>query len=71
MKISIDRDGCTECGACEAACGEIYEVKSGEKASIVSKYQTSGPEAGEVPEELGSCAKEGEASCPVEVIHVS
>lgn len=71
MKITIDQEGCTSCGACEEACSEIFVVNSGESASIVEKYQTGGQAVGEVGEDLEQCAKEGEESCPVEVIHTS
>ncbi|MBI4302956.1 MAG: ferredoxin [Chloroflexi bacterium] len=70
MKIRIDRDGCIECGACEAACPEVFVLKIGEPASVVEKYQTSGPAEGEVGEELSSCAREAAQSCPVDVISV-
>ena len=68
MKIYIDREGCIECGACESACPEVFVLKDGEKASIVDKYQAGDPSKGEVGEDLTSCAKEAEESCPVEVI---
>ena len=68
MKIYIDREGCIECAACEAACPEVFVLEEGEKASIVEKYQTGGPAEGEVGKDLVDCAKEAEVSCPVEVI---
>lgn len=68
MKVHIDREGCIECGACEAACPEVFVLKEGEKASIVDKYQAGDPGEGEVGEDEVSCAREAEESCPVEVI---
>jgi len=68
MKISIDREGCIECGACEQTCSEIFVVESGQKASIVRKYQKDVPDVGEIPDTLVSCANEAAASCPVQVI---
>ena len=70
MKVSIDRDGCIECGVCESICPEVFELKENENASIVVAFQTSGPGEGEVGEDLASCVKEAEESCPVEIIHV-
>ncbi len=69
MKIVIDRDGCIECGACEATCPDVFQLKEGEKASIVEKYRSNGlPEKGTVGEDLSDCAQEAADSCPVEVI---
>jgi len=68
MKIKIDQEGCIECGACEAACSKVFVVESGEKASIVEKYQTKGPDEGEVSDDLSSCVQEAADGCPVEVI---
>lgn len=68
MKVTIDQDGCIECGACEQACSEIFVVKSGEKASVVQKYQLNTPGIGEIPDDLGACAEDAMVSCPVQVI---
>ncbi len=68
MKITIDQDGCIECGACEQSCSEVFVVKSGEKASIVTKYQKNSPGAGEIPDDLATCAEDAVTSCPVQVI---
>jgi len=68
MKITIDQDGCIECGACETACGDVFVVESGEKAAVVKKYRTGSPVQGEVPADLSDCASEAVDSCPVQVI---
>lgn len=71
MKINIDRDGCIECGACEASCDAVFQLPNGDKAVIVEKYRVEGrPEAGELPAELESCAQEAADSCPVTVIGI-
>ncbi len=70
MKISIDQEGCIECGNCSDECGEVFELKDGEKASIVKKYQKGGPATGEVGDDLADCARGAADSCPVEVISV-
>jgi ferredoxin len=71
MKVSINQEDCIECGACEDACSKVFVVKSGEKASIVEKYQTKGPDEGEVSDDLSSCVQEAADGCPVEVIDVT
>ena len=69
MKVTINRDECIECGACEAACADVFVLESGEKAAVVVKYRVGGkPEEGEVPANLEACTQEAEQSCPVSVI---
>jgi len=70
MKITIDREGCIECGSCVNTCGEVFELKDGEKASVAEKYRAGDPSQGEVGEDLSSCAREAADSCPVVVISV-
>jgi ferredoxin len=71
MKITIDRDGCIECGVCEATCGDVFELKNNEKASVKSNLRRNGnPAEGEVRDDLASCAKEAADGCPVTVIKV-
>ncbi|MDD2666677.1 MAG: ferredoxin [Methanocellales archaeon] len=71
MKISIDQEECIECGACEDACSEVFVLESGEKASIVKKYQTRGPAEGEVGDDLSSCVQEAADGCPADAINVT
>ncbi len=68
MKVTIDQDGCIECGVCEQVCSDVFSVESGEKASVVEKYRTDSPAVGDVPDDLADCAEEGVSSCPVQVI---
>jgi ferredoxin len=69
MKVTIDREGCIECGVCESTCPDVFELKDNEKARIVAKYRpSSDPAVGEVPDEQVACSKEAEDSCPVSVI---
>jgi len=70
MKVYIDRDECVECGGCESVCSDVFELKEGEKASIVEKYRTGGLGEGEVEDDLISCVEEAEESCPVDVIRI-
>ncbi len=69
MKVSIDRDGCIECGVCEATCPDVFELKDNEKARITQKFRQDGnPAMGEVGSDQESCAKDAADSCPVSVI---
>jgi ferredoxin len=71
MKVIIDREGCIECGVCEATCPNIFELPNGEKARIIEKIRTNtNPAEGTIEEELADCAKEAVDSCPVSVISV-
>jgi len=70
MKVTIDQDGCIECGACEQSCSEVFVVKIGEKASVVQKYQINISRIGEIPNDLATCAEDAVASCPVQVISI-
>ena len=71
MKVKINQEDCIECGECEETCSEVFVVESGEKASIVEKYQTDGPANGDVGDDLKSCVQEAADGCPVDVIEVS
>ncbi len=68
-KIDIDRDGCIECGNCAAICGDVFELKVGDKADIKQAYRTGDLAKGEVPENLSKCAQDAADACPVQVIH--
>jgi len=43
MKVTIDRENCIGCGACEAVCPEVFKLADEGKSSIVEKYQKDGP----------------------------
>lgn len=69
MKVRIDRDGCTECGACSDTCPKVFVVENGEKARISEEFQQDGPATGAVSdEELIKCTKQAADDCPVDVI---
>jgi ferredoxin len=69
MKVTIDREGCIECGVCESICPDVFELRNNEKARIVAKFrQGDNPAIGSVPDEQVACSKEAEDSCPVLVI---
>jgi ferredoxin len=70
MKIKIDQDGCIECGACEDTCSEVFVLESGEKASIVKKFQGKDGSEGEVSDDLSDCVESAAEDCPVDVIDI-
>jgi ferredoxin len=70
MKITIDRDGCIECGNCAATCGEVFELKPGDKSDIKPKYRAGGPDKGEAGDNLSKCVNDAADGCPVAVINV-
>jgi ferredoxin len=72
MKVTIDRDQCIACGACYDKCPSVFEENSEDTWSqITVPYRVNGDLGlGEVPSELEPCAREGEAVCPVSIIHV-
>ncbi len=70
MKVVIDQDGCIECGVCQQNCSEVFVVNNGEKATVAVKYQMNSPNTGAIPDDLGACAEDAAASCPVQVISI-
>ncbi len=68
MKVTIDQDGCIQCGACQEACNQVFVVDGGEPAGIVEKYQTGSTATGEVGDDLADCVTAAVDSCPVSVI---
>ena len=70
MKVSIDREACIECGNCAAVCKEVFELKAGQKSAVKQKYRTSGPDTGEVGENLDKCVSDAAEGCPVQAITV-
>jgi ferredoxin len=71
MKVSIDRDGCIQCGVCEQVCGDVFVLDGGEPAAVVEQYRKAGPAEGEIPDNLVDCASQAAESCPVTVITVA
>jgi len=70
MKVKIDQDGCIGCGSCANVCPDVFVLDDDGVACVVEQYRKGGPDSGEVPDSLGSCATEAASSCPVQVISV-
>jgi ferredoxin len=68
MNVTIDREACIGCGACEAVCPEVFQIAEDGKSAITEKYRKNDPGKGEVGEELTTCVENAKESCPVEVI---
>lgn len=57
FKVELDKDACIGCGACAAACADVFEME-GDKA-IVKEAETE-----------KECANEAAEACPVDCITV-
>jgi len=57
MKVKVDPEKCTGCGACVSVCGSVFEMKDGK---AVAKEKETEKE----------CAKEAADACPVDAISV-
>lgn len=72
MKVTIDRDDCISCAACWDECPEVFAENPDDGFSaVLETYRVGGdPGSGEIPDNLGDCARRAADSCPVEIIHV-
>lgn len=56
-KVKVDKEKCIGCGACVAACADVFELKDGK--SVVKEAETD-----------KECAKEAADACPVQCIQI-
>ncbi len=60
MRVSINKDLCIGCGACEATCPEVFKMV-GEISTVLMDS---------IPDNLKDSVLDAEAGCPVEAIKV-
>lgn len=71
MKVQIDRDDCISCTACWQECPEVFEEDADGFSAVLQRYRIDDdPGQGEIPADLGDCARRAAGGCPVEIIHV-
>ena len=56
--VSVDKDKCIGCGACESICGSVFKLVDG-KSTVIEGADTN-----------ASCVKEAVDACPVKAISV-
>jgi ferredoxin len=71
--VAIDRDGCISCGTCWLECPDVFEEHPDDARSRVKEPYRSGDTLaeGNVPDDLGDCARGAADACPVAVITVA
>ncbi len=63
-KLDVDTGQCTGCGACNASCPDVFEMKDDESGMPKAAVKSS-----EV-DDLG-CAMDAAQVCPVNCIHIT
>ncbi len=61
MKAIVDRDACISCGLCESVCPDVFKLDDESISTVIQDPIAS---------ENEDCAKEAEADCPTDAIHV-
>ena len=60
MKVTVDEDTCTGCGACVSICPDVFDME-GDVAVVKDPAAVAGDEAG---------CRDAAESCPVEAIAI-
>lgn len=59
MKLKVNEDMCIGCGACQAACSEVFQIGDSRLAEVV---------VDEISEDLKESALDAKEGCPVAAI---
>ncbi len=62
MKVTVDKDACTNCGLCAETCPEVFEMGDDDIPKV--KVET-------VPAEAEATCKEAVENCPGECIKIA
>ena len=73
VKITIDRDGCVQCGNCyNEDCPTLFAEGDDGTSEIQSGFREEGDLAkGNAPDDMEECASKAAKGCPASVITVS
>ena len=72
IRVTVDRDECTECGVCWGTCPEVFEPGDDGLTQITEAYRAGGDlSSGSVPDDMEDCVVDSADGCPVEIIHVA
>lgn len=71
MRVTIEREECIACGACQDECPEVFGEDEDGMSQIVEEYRVDDdPGVGEIPDDLEECAQMAADVCPVFIIEV-
>ncbi len=61
MKVSVDKQACIGCGACEAVCPQVFRLGDDGLSQVLTP---------EVPLDLIDQVRDAADACPVSAIHI-